>query len=240
MNDLGRYRKLFVRLWRHPGFTALTDAEKVLAVYLLTGPQTNRIGLFVLSIAQAAEDLGTVPETLSKRLVRVTETFEWVFDKRSRVFFVPSWWRWNEPANANVVKGNLKDLNEIPPCGLLDAFAANTETVPHTLRGEFIEGLRQRLANGMPTQKQYQEAVSGDQEQKTPRAGFEREGGSSSVRANGEPPARLIKLARETLRLVSPTRPLEELVDAFINQHGSNLASRVQIEEALNATRLLQ
>jgi hypothetical protein len=57
MSDLGRYRKLYIRLWRHPGFLSLTDAEKVLALYLLTGPPTNRLGLYTLSIATAAEEL---------------------------------------------------------------------------------------------------------------------------------------------------------------------------------------
>lgn len=48
MSDTGRYRRLYVRLWRHPGFVTLTADE-----YLLTGPQTNRIGIYTLSIAQA-------------------------------------------------------------------------------------------------------------------------------------------------------------------------------------------
>lgn len=66
MSDVGRYRKLYARVWRHPGFTALTDGEKTLALYLLTGPQTNRLGLYTLSVATAAEHLGTVPETIPR------------------------------------------------------------------------------------------------------------------------------------------------------------------------------
>ena len=66
VSDVGRYRKLYARVWRHPGFTALTDGEKTLALYLLTGPQTNRLGLYTLSVATAAEHLGTVPETIPR------------------------------------------------------------------------------------------------------------------------------------------------------------------------------
>jgi hypothetical protein len=134
MSDLGRYRKLYVRLWRHPCFVGLTDAEKVVAIYVLTGPQSNRLGLYVLSIATAAEDLGTVPETLKKRLLTVCQTLGWLFDARARVVYIPTFFNWNPPENANVMKGSLKDLNEIPPCGLIDAFAANIETLPETLR----------------------------------------------------------------------------------------------------------
>jgi hypothetical protein len=64
------------------------------------------------------------------------------------------------------MKGSLKDLNEIPPCGLVDAFARNIGTVPETLHQTFLEGLRQRLPKGIPNQDQYQEAVSGKQDQK--------------------------------------------------------------------------
>ena len=56
MSDVGRYRKVYARLWRHPGFANLNEGEKVLALYLLTGPQTNRLGLYCLSVATAAED----------------------------------------------------------------------------------------------------------------------------------------------------------------------------------------
>jgi hypothetical protein len=68
-----RYRKLYRRLWRHPGFLELSDGEKVLAFYLLTGPQTNRLGLYVFSIATAAEDLGTVSGSFTKLVTGAAE-----------------------------------------------------------------------------------------------------------------------------------------------------------------------
>jgi hypothetical protein len=105
--DVGRYRKLYTRLWRHPGFAGLTEGEKILALYVLTGPQTNRLGLYLLSIATAAEDLGTTPETLTKRLRNVCQTFGWWFDSVARVTYIPTWWRWNPPENVNVMKGSL-------------------------------------------------------------------------------------------------------------------------------------
>jgi hypothetical protein len=118
-----------------------------------------------LSVATAAEDLEALPQTLSKRLVTVCQTFGWTFDKGSRVIWIPSWFKWNPPENENVMKGSLKDLNEIPPCGLLDAFSRNLGTLPETLRETFIEGLRQRLPNGIRNQDQDQDQKQ-DQEQK--------------------------------------------------------------------------
>ena len=155
---LGRYRKIYARLWRHPGFVSLSDGEKIVALYVLTGPQSNRLGLINLSVSTAAEDLGNDPRTFTKRLERVCETFHWCFDCGARVLYIPSWFRWNPPENINVMKGNLKDLNEIHHSALVEAFARNLDAVPETLRQTFVEGLRERYPQRSLTQ--YQETVS--------------------------------------------------------------------------------
>jgi hypothetical protein len=238
MNDVGRYRKLYARMWRHPGFTALSEGEKVLALYLVTGPQTNRIGLYVLSVATAAEDLGTVPQTLSKRLVNVCQTFGWLFDKRSRVFYIPSWFKWNPPENVNVMKGSLKDLNEIPPCGLVEAFARNTETVPETLRETFVEGLRQRLSKGMPNQEQYQDQEAVSEAGTGAGSAF----GGSAARSSSLSPksetkkgteGKLIAVAREVLQLDNPRASMDHLVDAFRSIHQGSYTN-AEARDALN------
>jgi hypothetical protein len=215
MSDLGRYRKLYARLWRHPGFAQLSDGEKVLAFYVLTGPQTNRLGLYVLSIATAAEDLGTVPETLSKRLVNVCQTFGWQFDKRSRVFFCPSWFRWNPPENLNVMKGSLKDLNEIPPCALVDAFARNIETVPETLRETFLEGLRQRLPKPSPNQEPYPYPYP-ERKQKQAALRAVAETGKANETNHPTPDERMLAMARATIRESPQGCDTDYLIEVFL------------------------
>jgi hypothetical protein len=154
MAEVGRYRKVYPALWLHPGFPELRDGEKVVAFYLLTGPQTNRIGIYRLSPNAVAEDLGTSPESFRNRLTTVCTTFGWLFDAKARVLYIPSWWRWNPPANANVIRGSLKDLKELPPCGLMAAFARNIETIPETLREAFLQGLNELFPSGFPNQDQ--------------------------------------------------------------------------------------
>lgn len=222
MSDVGRYRKVYPRLWRHPGFHTLTNTGRELALYLLTGPQTSRIGVFHFSIATAAEDLNIGAETLRKGLSNVAVAFGWHFDADARVFYIPSWWRWNTPENANVLKGNLKDLNEIPPCGLVDAFARNLETLPETLHQTFVEGCRIRLLEPSPIQEQYQGSESEKQEQEPAlrRGGAPRRLCLSLKAQNGEKQevgkaGMLISIARETLKLTNPRAPIDELVDAF-------------------------
>ena len=99
---------------------------------------------------------------LRKALADVATTFGWHFDADARVFYVPTWWKWNPPENANVMRGALKDLAEIPPCSLVDAFAANVTDIPdEPVKGganilqTFVEGLRQRLPERSGNQKQY-------------------------------------------------------------------------------------
>ena len=90
----------------------------------------------MLSIATAAEDLRTTSETLRKRLSSICMTFGWHFDAEARVFYIPSWWRWNAPENANVLKGNLKDPMISRPAVSLRV-ARNTGNLPETLLETF-------------------------------------------------------------------------------------------------------
>lgn len=231
MSDLGKYRKLYVRLWRHPGFLSLTDSEKVLAIYLLTGPQTNRLGLYTFSLATAAEDLGTVPETLKKRLVRVCQTVGWLFDARARVFYIPSFWKWNPPENANVVKGSLKDLNEIQPCALVDAFARNIETVPETLRETFLEGLRQRLPQGSPNQYQYQDQYQDQKQEHALRASAET--GKNNGNIVPIPDDRVIRAAQNVKRDAPKDASTEYLIDALRETCNREFSIQVSRQMAL-------
>jgi hypothetical protein len=43
MSDVGRYRRAFPRIFRHPGFNALSPLEQRLTLYLLFGPLSKSI-----------------------------------------------------------------------------------------------------------------------------------------------------------------------------------------------------
>jgi hypothetical protein len=165
----------------------------------------------MLSIATAAEDLRTTSETLRKRLSSICMTFGWHFDAEARVFYIPSWWRWNAPENANVLKGNLKDLNDIPPCGLVDAFARNTGNLPETLLETFFDGVRRHVPQPSSNQKQYQESESEEQKRE-----------HSALRAgaiNDQKPKSVISVKHRQIASVvlreTPHADTEYLVDAF-------------------------
>jgi hypothetical protein len=228
-SDLGRYRKLFTRIWVHPGFTELTDFEKVLAVWLLTGPQSNRIGLYRLSPAQAAEEFRTSPERFKKGFVTVTGTFNWLFDSRAKVVYIPSWWRWNPPANANVIRGSLKDLNDIPPCAFIDAFATNIEWIPQPLLEPFMQGLREQLPQGYLNQEQEQEKKL-NQETPALRAVPTK----TALNGTGNIDPRVLEQASIVIRSEGQGRKNEYLIDA-LQERCRNLRIDVRHTEAAAA-----
>lgn len=125
------YRKVYQRIWRNPEFHDLSGDGKVLALYLLTGPQTNRVGMFRFSAASAAEDLGQSVEGIQATLSDVCLAFGWRWDGISRVLLIPSWWVFNPLSEGTRnLSGYLSDLNDVPRTVLVKEFCANLEDIP--------------------------------------------------------------------------------------------------------------
>jgi len=179
--DRRRYRKVFLRLWNNPDFRALPDGEKVMTVYLFTGPQTNRIGLYQFSFGKASEDLNASVETVRRRFNRVCQVFGWETDPRTSVLWIPSWWNFNAPTTGEIKnwKGCLSDVNELPRTPLILKFCHNLENVPPPVHGLFAEvehkhgiehcgdrALREHCTGSGRTQEQEQEQeIEQEQEQ---------------------------------------------------------------------------
>lgn len=132
--DRRRYRKVYTRLWTNREFQALNDSHKVAALYLLSGPQTNRIGLFRLSLGEAGEDLGVSVAMIRTRVDHVCRSFDWHFDHGSKVIWIPTWWTFNPPAEkSNNFKGALSDLGDVPKTPLITKFFNNFLGIPVAL-----------------------------------------------------------------------------------------------------------
>ncbi len=147
-----KYRKIDPRIWKDENFLPLSERDKLIAIYVMTA-QVNRIGLFNFSPALAAEDLGIKYETFVKRFRNVCLAFKWRYDERFRVLYIPTWWKYNQPENPNVLKGNLKDLHELPRTDLIYKFFNNL----HHLKVDLHETLRERYPKPYPNQEQEQE-----------------------------------------------------------------------------------
>ena len=227
----GRYRRVFPRLWRHPGFRSLSQAEQRVALYLLCGPQTNRIGLFHLSIATGAEDLELGLDTFKKALGKLSATFGWMFDAEARVFYIPSWWKFNQPDHEKVLRGNLKDLNEVPPCGLSHAFSINLGELKPELHECFVEAIRKAHHKATRSQEQEQESRIRRQEQEQEPCA------SRGTDGNGHCSDHHLVIAREVLRTTNPDADIAHLVDTFawVHQTTKHKTQRFTRDEAIAA-----
>ena len=153
---MARYRRFDPRFWKDEKVRTLTLTEKSIAIYGFTA-QSNRIGIFSFSPGEACEDLELKPETFAKGFKNVCQTLGWQWEERSRVLYLPTWWKYNPPENANNVIGNLKDLSDVPHSPLISLFSNNLQYLPGTLHQTFTQTFSERYPKRSPSQEQYQE-----------------------------------------------------------------------------------
>ena len=146
---MARYRKIDPKIWTDERFRRLKAEEQRIAIYILTA-QSNRIGLFHFSPGKACEDLGTLPPTFQKGFRKVCETLHWEWDANARVIYIPTWWKYNQPENANNVIGCLKDVGDLPETPLLESFSTNTTYISEGLIETFIQTLAKRYPQRSP------------------------------------------------------------------------------------------
>jgi hypothetical protein len=156
------FRKIYPRCWH--SIVGLNPVEKLIAIYILSGPQTNRCGIYFFSIGRAIEDLETLPQTFKGGFNNVIKHLSWEYDQKARVVYIPTWWKWNKPENPNVLISNLKDLDEIPKTPLLSKFYANTLYLPDNLIETFTQTLTQTIAESEEIEEEGAETETGAEE----------------------------------------------------------------------------
>lgn len=174
-----RYRKIDPRIWTDERFRQLTGDEQRIALYILTA-QSNRIGLFCFSPGKASEDLGTLPPTFGQGFLKVCRALHWEWDEEARVLYIPTWWKYNQPENANNVIGNLKDLDDLPNTPLLERFFANMAYLSEGLVDTFTLTLTKRSLQRSP-----KHSPSQDQDQEQEQEPKKSKSTSSRERLNG-------------------------------------------------------
>ena len=166
-----RYRKIDPRVWADEDFRNLKSLEKLVTFYLLTA-QSNRIGIFNFSPGKACEDLGITHRTLMENFDRVCSLLAWEWDKKTRVLYIPSWFKYNLPVNPNVLKSCLGDLHELPTTKLKQKFVENLRYLPTTFHPMFCqtfqEGLGQPSPQPSPIQEQDKELEQEPESKKPP------------------------------------------------------------------------
>lgn len=144
------YGKVETGFWPWARRKRLSEGAVTLALYLLSGPHANAIGVYSLPLGYVATDLGVDPETVSERFAELSrhrfayrcETTEYVF--------IRDFLDHNAPENGNVGKAMAKLVATIPgEFGYWPEFIDALK--PYGKR--FPEGFVERLASGMATQE---------------------------------------------------------------------------------------
>jgi len=157
---MAKYRKLEPRFWTDEKVRRLSPDGKLLAVYCLTGPQTNRIGLFAFSKGAAVEHLGLSSKAFEAAWSEVTDSLSWEWDEGLSVLYIPKFLACNAPTNDKHWKGMESDLDDIPKTPLLEHLRANmiAYAIPYAI--PYAIGTRYPMAYQEQEQEQEQ-----DQEQ---------------------------------------------------------------------------
>lgn len=110
------YGKVYTAFWADPSMRTMSEDARTLALYLLTCPHGNLIGLFRLPDAYAADDLQWAIERVSKGFRELFERGFCARDAASNWLVIPNYTRWNQFENPNVAKSAAKVFESAPDC----------------------------------------------------------------------------------------------------------------------------
>lgn len=106
------YGQIQCGFWQSEDAQAFTDAGKLLAAYLLTGPHSNGIGCYRCPDGYVMEDLGWSSERVSQGFEELSRNrFAYRF---KGVVCIPKFLAWNKVSNGNVAKARMAELNALP------------------------------------------------------------------------------------------------------------------------------
>lgn len=151
------YAKVYTAFWSDPSTRSMSEDARMLALYLLTCPHGNLIGLFRLPDAYAADDLKWPIERVSKGFRELFEKGFCARDQDSDWLVILKYLRWNQFENPNVAK-NAAKVFDLAPHGkskylcarailkfgqyLSEPFRNTLETVPETVTETLSEPYR--------------------------------------------------------------------------------------------------
>ena len=118
-----KYRKVDPKIWNDEIVDNMTKDEVFCMLWLLTSNVTNRCGISVFSLGDAADRNRLEKQSDALALVqRVSEKLDWPMEKVTRstvVMVLPKFFLYNTVYNEKHLKGVLADLHETPRCDVV-------------------------------------------------------------------------------------------------------------------------
>ncbi|HHA2465671.1 TPA: hypothetical protein ACOENH_004119, partial [Stenotrophomonas maltophilia] len=106
------YGQIQCAFWQSQDAQQWTDAGKLLASYLMTGPHSNGLGCYRCPDGYVMADLGWTQERVSEGFAELSRSgFAYRFEG---VVFIPGFLRWNKVANGNVAAARMAEFEALP------------------------------------------------------------------------------------------------------------------------------
>lgn len=106
------YGQIQCAFWQSQDAQECTDAGKLLAAYLMTGPHSNGLGCYRCPDGYVMADLGWSLERVSEGFAELSRNgFAYRFEG---VVFLPGFLRWNKVANGNVAAARMAEFEALP------------------------------------------------------------------------------------------------------------------------------
>ena len=156
----GRYYRITPRFWLDPDIrNEWTEDMRLLALYLLTSPHRNMVGLFHCPPSYAINDLQWNEKRFRNGFEALLQASFIQYDEASQVVLIPNAVRYDPPSNDNQVTGSLNALASVPETFLLLALADACDNAAAKLEDEkaadrcraLAERIRNRYMNRFET-----------------------------------------------------------------------------------------
>jgi hypothetical protein len=119
------------------------DEEKLLGLYILSGPHSTSEGYYRLPLGYIVDDLGWGTEQVSTTMQSLAEREFVHYDLDAQVVFVCKRLEYRQPRGEKQVRGAVNVVREVPPSPLLSLFVAAAD--------EHAEEFAEQLHSAFPT-----------------------------------------------------------------------------------------
>lgn len=204
---MARYGKIESGFWNSPKIRRLSQEARYLMLYLLSCPQGNAIGCFVLRDGYIGADLGWPADVVGRGVQELIDKGLVERDDETSLLRILGWWGHNGIENANVAKHVVKEIAALPACrvkdNLVDAVFSLTDLHPTAMQ-TLSEQLGKPFGNGLET-------VSEPSRNQEPSVTLPNSSYSSAPAVAGAPAAKVEKPKRERGMRINPDwRPSEQ------------------------------
>jgi hypothetical protein len=155
-----RYYRVAPRIWRHARDAHWSERLTLFALYLLTSPHRNMVGLYYLPVEYVQADLDWPRDEVESAIDTLERDGFAVYDPDARVMWIRNALAYDAPQNANQIKAAVRQLAELPRTQLLDdlakSAAENCPALAQAIEARWPDPTRDtanplsnRLANGL-------------------------------------------------------------------------------------------